>query len=235
MTTSPPQPYARPRDDQPPPYLYPDYGSTAKRAPRRPLIRIEQTPSEVTGPTFSGGWAGPDKTDLTRQHSGEPLGERIILAGRVLDEPRRPVANTLLELWQCNSAGRYVHEWDQHDAPLDPNFRGFGRALTREDGVYRMTTIRPGQVPGRGNAPQAPHILVSVFARGLLKRLVTRIYFEDEAAANAADPVLNSIEDPAARKTLIAARHTGEAGTPPIYRFEIVLQGGENETAFFDV
>ena len=136
-----------------PPYLYPDYASTVKRAPNRPPIRFEHTLSEITGPGFADGWAGPDATDLTEQHKGEPLGERIIVPGRVLDEDGRPVPGTLVELWQCNSAGRYHHPVDQHDAPLDPNFTGVGQVVTDADGRYRFLTIKPGAYPWR-NTPQ---------------------------------------------------------------------------------
>ena len=148
---SDPLPYTRPRPGTQPPVLYPDYASTQKRAPKRPPIRFEHTLSETTGPVFEGGWAGPDSTDLTRQHKGAPLGERMILQGRVLDEDGRPVAGTLVELWQCNSAGRYHHPVDQHDAPLDPNFTGTGRVLTDGEGRYRFVTIKPGAYPWRNH------------------------------------------------------------------------------------
>ena len=144
---SDPLPYARPRPGTQPPVLYPDYASTQKRAPKRAPLRLEHTLSETTGPVFEDGWAGPDSTDLTRQHKGAPLGERMILAGRVLDEDGRPVAGTLVELWQCNSAGRYHHPADQHDAPLDPNFTGAGQAVTNAAGEYRFLTIKPGAYP----------------------------------------------------------------------------------------
>ncbi|MGE0260445.1 MAG: protocatechuate 3,4-dioxygenase subunit beta, partial [Alphaproteobacteria bacterium] len=147
-------PFARPRPGTTPPYYYPDYQSTQKRAPRRPPIRFEHTLSEATGPDFADGWAGPDNTDLTRQHQGEPLGERIIVTGRVLDEDGRPVPGTLIELWQCNAAGRYHHLVDQHDAPLDPNFTGAGQVVTGRDGGYRFLTIKPGAYPWR-NTPNA--------------------------------------------------------------------------------
>ena len=128
------RPFSRPREGGQPPYLHPDYGSTVKRAPKHPPIRLEHTLTEVTGPMFSDGWAGSDFADLTQAHAGPPLGERIIVAGRVLDEDARPVPGTLVELWQCNAAGRYRHPVDQHDAPLDPNFDGVGQVLTNERG-----------------------------------------------------------------------------------------------------
>ena len=149
----------------------------------------------------------------------------------MLDGDGAPVPDAVLEVWQANSAGRYNHPDDRReDAPLDPGFRGFGRVATDADGGFRLFTIKPGPVPGRGNALQAPHINVALFARGLLRHLNTRIYFEDDPR-NAADPLLSSIDDEAVRGTLLARRSEGQ---PPVYRFLIVLQG-ENETAFLDI
>jgi protocatechuate 3,4-dioxygenase alpha subunit len=169
-------------------------------------------------------------SDLTRAAPDAPqaAGEVIEIAGRVLQEGGEPVPGCLLELWQANAAGRYRHPADRSDRPLDPNFTGFGRAITDPDGRYAFRTIRPGAVPYEGNRWQAPHILVSLFAAGLLRRLFTRIYFEGEAA-NDSDPVLATVDDPAARKTLIARR---EAGDPARYVFDVVLRG-PRETAFF--
>ncbi len=135
-------PFARPRPGTTPPYLYPEYQSTQRRAPNRAPICFEHTLSEMTGPDFADNWAGPDNTDLTRQHRGEPLGERIIVTGHVLDEDGRPVPGTLIELWQCNAAGRYHHPVDQHDAPLDPNFTGAGQVVT---GAGRRLSLRHDQ------------------------------------------------------------------------------------------
>ena len=126
---------------------------------------------------------GARPAGMGRSDSGQPAGERIVVEGRVTDGDGAPVADACLELWQANAAGRYAHPDDTRtDKPLDPNFRGFGRVSTDADGGFRFTTIRPGPVPGRGNALQAPHIAVAIFARGLLKQLYTRIYFADEAA-----------------------------------------------------
>jgi protocatechuate 3,4-dioxygenase, alpha subunit len=170
--------------------------------------------------------------DLTRRRPDAPeaLGPVIEIAGQVRQEDAAPVPGCLIELWQANAAGRYAHPADRSDdRPLDPNFFGFGRALTDPDGRYRFRTIKPGPVPHRGNQWQAPHILVSVFAAGLLRRLVTRLYFEGEPA-NETDPILATIEDPVARATLIARL---DQWTPaPRYVFDIVLRG-EGETAFF--
>jgi protocatechuate 3,4-dioxygenase alpha subunit len=191
--------------------------------------KLIPTPSQTVGPFFHLALDRPGWNDLTRDG---PAGERITVTGRVLDGDGAPVADACLELWQANAAGRYAHPDDtREDKPLDPNFRGFGRASTDAEGRFRFVTIRPGPVPGRGNAWQAPHIAVAVFARGLLRQLVTRIYFADEPA-NESDPVLSAIADPAARATLLARRSA--AAGPPTYHFDIILQGA-GETAFFEV
>jgi protocatechuate 3,4-dioxygenase, alpha subunit len=191
--------------------------------------KLIPTPSQTVGPFFHLGLDRPEWGDLT---AGKPAGERIAIEGRVIDGDGAPVPDALIELWQANAAGRYNHPDDrQDDKPLDPHFRGFGRVATDADGRFRVVTIKPGPVPGRGNALQAPHINIALFARGLLKHLYTRIYFADEAA-NAGDPLLSSIEDEAARHTLLARREAG-AG-PALYRFDIVLQG-EGETVFLDI
>jgi protocatechuate 3,4-dioxygenase alpha subunit len=188
------------------------------------------TPSQTVGPFFHLGLARPEWSDLT---SDNPEGQRIAIEGRILDGDGAPVPDAMLEVWQANAAGRYNHPEDrQTDKPVDPNFRGFGRAATDADGHFRLVTIKPGPVPGRGNALQAPHINVALFARGLLIQLFTRIYFADEAG-NASDPLLSSIEDAAVRNTLIARRDSA-AGNPPLYRWNIVMQGA-GETAFLDL
>jgi protocatechuate 3,4-dioxygenase, alpha subunit len=191
--------------------------------------RLVPTPSQTVGPFFHLALDRPDWADLAAEN---PLGERIVVEGRVTDGDGLPIADACLELWQANAAGRYAHpDDDQTDKPLDPRFRGFGRVSTDAGGGFRLTTIRPGPVPGHGNSLQAPHIAVAIFARGLLKQLFTRIYFAGEPL-NETDPVLSSIDDSARRKTLIATRHD-EGGTPA-YRFDIVVQG-DNETVFFDI
>jgi len=188
--------------------------------------KLIPTPGQTVGPFFALGLDRPEWADLTR---GNPAGERIIIEGRVLDGDGAPVPDAMIELWQANAAGRYDHADDtQADKPVDPNFHGFGRAATDAQGRFKITTIKPGPVPGRGNALQAPHISVAFFARGLLKQLFTRIYFADEPA-NASDPLLAGIDDDAVRGTLVA-RKDG----PGIYRFDFILQG-ENETAFLDL
>jgi protocatechuate 3,4-dioxygenase, alpha subunit len=181
------------------------------------------TPSQTAGPFFRLGLDRPEWGDLTRDG---PRGEKIAIQGRVLDGDGAPVDDAVLEIWQADADGRYDHPEDGR--PADPRFPGFGRAMTDEAGRYRFVTIRPGRVPGPAGALQAPHIDVTIFARGLLKQLVTRIYFAGEPS-NESDPVLTGIADPAARRTLLAVRE-GEGA----YRFDVVLQG-KGETAFFDL
>jgi protocatechuate 3,4-dioxygenase alpha subunit len=191
--------------------------------------KLVPTPSQTVGPFFHLGLDRPAWADLAADH---PHGERIVVAGRVTDGDGAPVADACLEIWQANAAGRYAHSDDSRtDKPVDPKFRGFGRVPTDADGRFRLTTIRPGPVPGRGNSLQAPHLAVAIFARGLLKQLFTRIYFAGEAL-NESDPVLISIDDPARRHTLIATRDA--ASGSPEYRFDIVLQG-DGETVFFEI
>jgi protocatechuate 3,4-dioxygenase alpha subunit len=190
--------------------------------------KLIPTPSQTVGPFFHLGLARAEWADLSADN---PAGERIAVEGRVIDGDGAPVPDAMIELWQANAAGRYNHPDDrQDDKPIDPHFRGFGRVATDAEGRFRVVTVKPGPVPGRGNALQAPHINIALFARGLLKHLYTRIYFADEAA-NASDPLLSSIEDDAARRSLLARRETGG---PAVYRFDIVLQGN-NETAFLDI
>jgi len=195
--------------------------------------KLIPTPSQTVGPFFHLGMDRPEWNDLTRDNAPTALGgERICIEGRVIDGDGLPVPDAVIELWQANAAGRYNHPDDrQEDKPLDPNFRGFGRVATDAEGRFRVVTVKPGPVPGGGNALQAPHINIAVFARGLLKHLYTRIYFADEAG-NAGDPLLCAIEDERARRSLLADRAPG--GSPPHYHFDIVLQG-EGETAFLDI
>ena len=195
--------------------------------------KLIPTPSQTVGPFFHLGLAHPEWSDLTADHPAGTLGgEQIAIEGRVIDGDGAPVPDALIELWQANAAGRYNHPDDQQtDKPLDPHFRGFGRVATDAEGRFRVVTIKPGPVPGRGNALQAPHINIVLFARGLLTHLFTRIYFADEKA-NAGDPLLSSIEDEGVRRTLLARRAPGDS--PALYRFDIVLQG-DNETAFLHI
>ena len=187
-----------------PEYLSPAYTSTVKRSPSQPLILLRQSLSEMTGPVFGHERVRPLDADLTRQHAGEPLGERIIVAGRVLDEDGKPVRNTLVEVWQANAAGRYQHKNDNHDAPLDPNFTGTGRTMTDADGNYRFVTIRPGAYPWRNhpNAWRPAHIHFSLFGNAFATRLVTQMYFPGDPLL-AIDPIYNSVPDEKARPRMI--------------------------------
>ena len=189
-------------------------------------IKLIPTPGQTVGPFFALGLDRPEWADLTRDN---PQGERIVIEGQVRDGDGAPVPDAVIELWQANAAGRYNSpDDDRTDKQIDPKFVGFGRASTDPQGRFKITTVKPGPVPGRGNALQAPHINVAFFARGLLKQLFTRIYFAD-SPENASDPLLAGIEDDSVRNTLIARR--GEGG---VYRFDFVLQG-KDETAFLDL
>ena len=217
-----------------PPHLYPDYVSTRKRSPQRPLVVIPHTLSELTGPIYGHDSVREGDADLTRQHAGEPLGERIIVTGRVLDEDGRPVPDTLLEIWQANAAGRYIHVKDQHPAPIDPNFTGAGRVVTDTQGRYRFTTIKPGAYPWRNhpNAWRPAHIHVSLFGPSFLTRLVTQMYFPGDPLL-AYDPMWNSVPDERARLRMMCAfdLETTEPEWALGYRFDIVLRG-RNGTPF---
>jgi protocatechuate 3,4-dioxygenase beta subunit len=212
-----------------PPYLYPDYRSSVLRAPRKRLVELEpEWFHRLPGPAFGRIPVQPGDADLTRQHAGEPLGERIIITGRVLDEGGRPVRRTLVEVWQANAAGRYVDPGDDHPAPLDPNFTGAGRCLTGDDGVYRFVTIKPGAYPwtNHENAWRPAHVHFSVFGPELGSRLVTQMYFPGDPLQRR-DPILNSIPDARGRRLLIADFDiaTTKPGWALGYRWDIVLRG----------
>jgi protocatechuate 3,4-dioxygenase, beta subunit len=220
--------YRRDDAEVDPPYLSPDYVATRTRAPRRPLLLLPHTLSEVTGPVYGHERIGELDHDLTRQHEGEPLGERIILHGRVLDGDGRPVPNTLVEVWQANSAGRYRHVVDQHPAPIDPNFTGAGRCLTDAEGRYRFITIKPGAYPwgNHPNAWRAAHVHVSVFGPAFATRLVTQMYFPGDPLFFQ-DPIFHSVRDPRHRELMISSFDL-EQTVPEwalAYRFDIVLRG----------
>jgi protocatechuate 3,4-dioxygenase, beta subunit len=210
--------------------LYDPYKSTRLRNPAQPLIYMPHTRSEITGPVYGHSAITETDNDLTRQHSGEPLGERIIVSGRVLDEGGRPVPNTLIEIWQANSAGRYRHGCDQHPAPLDPNFSGAGRTLTAHDGTYRFVTIKPGAYPwfNHHNAWRPAHIHFSVFGRAFLSRLITQMYFPGDPLFDY-DPIFQSVPDERARQRMISSFDltTTEPQWAVGYRFDIVLRGPE--------
>lgn len=213
-----------------PPYLHAAYGSTVKRAPQQPLVPLAHTLAELTGPVYGYESIRPLDNDLTRNAvvNGEAIGERIIVTGRVLDERGNPVHNALLEIWQANACGRYIHKADQHEAPLDPNFIGAGRVLTDQNGEYRFTTIKPGAYPWKNheNAWRPAHIHFSVFGANFLQRLVTQMYFPGDPLL-ALDPILNGIFDEKGRQRLISLYD--HSVTQPLwalgYRFDIVLAG----------
>jgi protocatechuate 3,4-dioxygenase beta subunit len=167
-----------------PPTNYAAYASTQKRAPRQAPIRLEQTLSEVTGPRFDPKYVSAADADLSRWNGAEALSERIVVTGRVLDEDARPIRGTFVEIWQANAAGRYAHDVDQHDAPLDPHFCGVGRVMTDERGAYRFLTVKPGAYPWRNhyNAWRPQHIHFSLFGPSFITRLVTQMYFPGDPA-----------------------------------------------------
>jgi protocatechuate 3,4-dioxygenase, beta subunit len=216
------------RESADPEYLSPDYVATRTRSPKRPLIPIAQSLTELTGPAFGHEEIGELDHDLTRQHEGEPLGERMILHGRVLDGDGRPVRNTLVELWQANSAGRYRHAVDVHPAPIDPNFTGAGRAMTDDEGRYRFITVKPGPYPWRNheNAWRAQHIHISLFGAAFATRLVTQMYFPGDPLFYQ-DPIFHSVRDERDRERMICRFDLDE--TVPEwalgYEFDIVLRG----------
>ena len=214
--------------DEDPPYLYPDYVATRLRAPKRPLVLLPQTLTELSGPAFGEGAVGELDHDLTRQHDGEPIGQRIVVTGRLLDADARPIRNQLVEVWQANSAGRYRHEVDRHPAPLDPNFTGAGRCVTDDDGRYRFVTIKPGSYPWQNhdNAWRPAHIHFSVFGRAFTDRLVTQMYFPDDPLFDH-DPIFQSVRDPEARRRMISTFELDltEPDWAHGYAFDIVVGG----------
>lgn len=213
-----------------PPAFTPGYKTSVARAPRHPLLSLEPSLSETTGPMFGQGDIGPLDHDLIRNfaRTGDPIGERIILHGRVLDEDARPVPGTLVEIWQANAGGRYRHRRDGYLAPLDPNFGGCGRALTDEGGRYAFRTVKPGAYPWRNhiNSWRPAHVHFSVFGSGFCQRLITQMYFEGDPLI-AQCPIVQTIPDPGAIDRLIAPLDMNAA--VPLdclaYRFDIVLRG----------
>jgi protocatechuate 3,4-dioxygenase beta subunit len=220
--------YRRPYPGTQPNLLHPTYVSSQKRSPSKPLIYLPHTLSEITGPGFDAAKIDVQACDLTRQHKGEPLGERITVSGRVLDENGHVVPRTLIEIWQANAAGRYHHKVDQHNAPLDPNFTGHGRTLTDDQGRYRFVTIRPGEYPWRNhyNAWRPAHIHFSVFGPAFATRLVTQMYFPGDPLL-AYDPIFNCTADEKARNRLISIFdwQTTEPDEWLGYKFDILLSG----------
>jgi len=212
-----------------PAYIAPEYKSTPLRGPTKPLIPIPQSLSEITGPVYGHESVTGHDADLTMngRRNGEPLGERIVVSGRVLDENGRPQPNTLLEIWQANAAGRYIHIVDQHDAPIDPNFFGGGRCVTDRDGRYRFLTMKPGAYPwgNHHNAWRPNHIHFSLFGPSFLSRLVTQMYFPGDPLLEL-DPIF--LASPAETRHLLVSRFNLDLTEPNYalgYEFDIVLRG----------
>jgi protocatechuate 3,4-dioxygenase, beta subunit len=220
------------RDDEVHPRLdSPDYKSTALRHPKRPLRPLVHTVTEITGPLLGEGRLGELDHDLTRQHDGEPQGQRMIVTGRVLEDDGRPVPNTLVEIWQANAGGRYFHRRDNWPSPLDPNFTGVGRTLTDSEGRYEFVTIKPGAYPwgNHYNAWRPAHIHFSLFGRAFTQRLVTQMYFPDDPLFFQ-DPIFNSVRDEKDRRRMIS-RYNHEVTKEQWalgFEWDIVLRGQES-------
>jgi len=210
------------------PKSVPAYHSTAKRNPSTAPLVFPATPEELSQPVFGHDCIATSDSDLTSQHSASPQGERIIVAGRLLDEKMLPVAGSLIEIWQTNAAGRYIHASDQHDAPIDLNFTGAGRVLTDTDGWYQFTTIKPGAYPwaNHKNAWRPAHIHFSLFGHSFLSRLITQMYFPGDPLL-ATDPILQSVTDVTERSRLVASLDFSltQPGWALGYRFDLILRG----------
>jgi protocatechuate 3,4-dioxygenase beta subunit len=211
-----------------PPLDSPDYRSTRLRHPRQPLVYLPHTIAETTGPQLGDLRPGPLDHDLTRQHEGDPVGERITVRGRLLDSDGRPIGDSLVEIWQANAAGRYAHRWDRWDAPLDPNFSGAGRCVTDAEGRYEFVTIKPGPYPW-GNHPNAwrpAHIHFSLLGRAFSQRLVTQMYFPGDPLFPY-DPIFNAVRDPRARERMVSrfSLEGSQEAWALAYEFDIVLRG----------
>ena len=222
--------YSRKSKDDHPPALYEDYKSTSLRHPKRELIRIDHTLTEITGPLFEDTEIQSGEDDLSIENNKDAQGQRIFVSGRVLDENAKPVPNTLIEIWQCNAAGRYRHPGDQHPAPLDPNFVGRGRVVSNSKGEYKFTTIKPGAYPwgNHYNAWRPAHIHYSLFGPSFVTRVVTQMYFPDDPLFQF-DPIYNSIPDESARERLISRfdLDTTEPDFALGFKFDFVLRGRE--------
>jgi protocatechuate 3,4-dioxygenase beta subunit len=221
--------FQRDRSIHPPAYT-PGYKTSVTRSPRQALLSLQNSLSEITGPVFGHNDLGPLDNDLIRNYakSGDPIGERIIVHGRVLDESGRPIPNTLVEFWQANAGGRYRHKKDTYLAPIDPNFGGCGRTLTDADGRYFFRTVKPGPYPWRNyvNSWRPAHIHFSIFGSGFAQRLITQMYFEGDPLIKTC-AIVNAIPDHDAIDRLIAPIDLN-ASVPLdtlAYRFDIVLRG----------
>jgi len=227
-------PFKKPADGVYPDYYWKPYKSTGLRSPMHEVIAIQPGLSELTGPTFE-----PEDckiiTDLTTGFKNQPVGEKILIHGTVTDEDRKAVPNTLIEVWQANAAGRYLHKNDQHNAPLDPNFTGIGRFYTDNNGQYQFVTIKPGAYPwgNHYNAWRPQHIHFSLFGPAIATRLITQMYFPGDPLLSI-DPIFNSIRDENARQRMISSLDMSV--TRPIemlaYQFNLVLRG--REQSFFE-
>jgi protocatechuate 3,4-dioxygenase beta subunit len=225
-----PTPYAREDEAAQPASSFAEFKASIVRAPAKAPIRAPHTLTETTGPFGADVWdglMGPEVTDLTRQHPGKPLGERIIVSGSVRDENDRPVPDTMIEILQANAAGRYVHQYDQHDAPLDPNFTGAGRVITDAEGRYRFITIKPGAYPwyNARNAWRPAHIHFSLMGSAFANRLITQMYFPGDPLFSY-DAIAKAV--PVSARSRLVARFDMETTEPfwaLAYRFDFVLRG----------
>lgn len=217
------------------PLFYPDYKSTVLRTPKQPLIPVKHSLNELTGPAYGTSVISEFDHDLTKNgiKNGPPLGEKIVVAGKVLDDNGKPIPNTLVEIWQANAAGKYIHKADTHDAPLDPNFYGGGRVLTDKEGNYKFYTIKPGAYPwgNHENAWRPAHIHFSLFGDNICSRLVTQMYFPNDPLFKY-DPIFQSVPEQA-RHLLVSdfSLDLTESGICLGYEFNIVLRG-KNSTPF---
>jgi protocatechuate 3,4-dioxygenase beta subunit len=230
--TTTPEGFRRDAPGVHPSLAYEGYKSTRLRHPKQPLVYLPQTVTELSGPQLgTERLAGELDHDLTRQHEGEPLGERIVVSGRILDGNGRPIRDTLVEIWQANAAGRYLHKHDQHPAPADPNFSGAGRCVTDAEGRYEFITIKPGAYPwgNHHNAWRPQHIHFSLLGQAFAQRLVTQMYFPGDPLF-AYDAIFNSVRDPKARQRMVSSFNI-EKTVPEwalAYDFDIVLRGPDS-------
>ena len=214
-----------------PPYDAPDYGSTRLRAPHEPPMDPPADLLDVPGPLVPRAFVHDGDNDLTTHGRSAPLGEKMIVAGRLLDTDGRPIRDSLVEIWQANASGRYHHPGDNHDAPLDPNFKGIGRTFTDAEGWYRFVTIKAGSYPWQNHpfAWRPQHIHFSLLGNAPVQRLITQMYFPGDPLL-AIDPIFQSVPDPQARSRLVATLHlqTGIEAIALGYRFDIVLAGAKS-------
>jgi len=223
-----PTSYVREPEGAQPPLDFPPYKSTSLRHPTQPLVYLPQMITEITGPQLGPALVGEGDSDLTTQHEDMPIGERIIVYGRVFDTEGKPLRDTLVEIWQANAAGRYRHKWDRWPAELDPNFTGAGRCLTDGEGRYSFTTIKPGPYPwgNHHNAWRPAHIHFSLLGRAFTQRLVTQMYFPADPLFEF-DPIFNSVRDPGGRERMISrfSMHESVPNWALAYEFDIYLRG----------